>query len=114
MSGQTRNAHDFNTRLGRAIAVQRARMGMSQKDLSKLLGVSFQQIQKYESGGNRFPVARLHELCKLWNIGIGTIIGETEQEYVHDKQMTMLIQNIYKLSRDNLKIITTLVDALAK
>ena len=37
-------------------------MGLSQKDLAKICGVTFQQIQKYETAGNRISASRLFEL----------------------------------------------------
>jgi transcriptional regulator with XRE-family HTH domain len=38
---------------------------MSQQELGVALGVSFQQIQKYERGLNRISAARLYEICKV-------------------------------------------------
>jgi transcriptional regulator with XRE-family HTH domain len=42
--------------------LRRVMMGLSQKDLANLCGVTFQQIQKYESAGNRISASRLFEL----------------------------------------------------
>jgi transcriptional regulator with XRE-family HTH domain len=42
----------------------RLALNMSQESLGKVLGVSFQQIQKYESGRNRVSAARLFEICE--------------------------------------------------
>jgi transcriptional regulator with XRE-family HTH domain len=39
-------------------------LGMSQSDLAKRCGLSFQQIQKYETAGNRIPAARLFDLSQ--------------------------------------------------
>ena len=48
--------------IGRRMQLRRVMMGLSQKDLSKLCGVTFQQIQKYETAGNRISASRLFEL----------------------------------------------------
>ncbi|MFQ6745131.1 MAG: helix-turn-helix domain-containing protein [Alphaproteobacteria bacterium] len=48
--------------IGQRVQLRRVMMGMSQKDLAKICGVTFQQIQKYESAGNRISASRLFEL----------------------------------------------------
>lgn len=48
--------------IGQRMQLRRIMMGMSQKDLAKICGVTFQQIQKYECAGNRIAASRLFEL----------------------------------------------------
>ena len=48
--------------IGQRMQLRRIMMGMSQKDLANLCGVTFQQIQKYETAGNRIAASRLFEL----------------------------------------------------
>ncbi|MBE6461449.1 MAG: helix-turn-helix domain-containing protein [Alphaproteobacteria bacterium] len=48
--------------IGQRMQLRRSMMGLSQKDLAKLCGVTFQQIQKYETAGNRIAASRLFEL----------------------------------------------------
>lgn len=48
--------------IGQRVQLRRVMMGMSQKDLARICGVTFQQIQKYESAGNRISASRLFEL----------------------------------------------------
>ncbi len=48
--------------IGQRIQLRRVMMGMSQKDVARACGISFQQIQKYESAGNRISASRLFEL----------------------------------------------------
>lgn len=50
--------------LGQAIRTRRVEAHLSQDDLGKALGVSFQQVQKYEKGVNRVSVTRLHQIAK--------------------------------------------------
>lgn len=54
--------------IGRNIRALRTRAGYSQQDVAKVLGVSFQQIQKYETGKNRFPAETLYRLKKLYGV----------------------------------------------
>lgn len=56
------NPNVIDEHIGQRMQLRRAMMGMSQKDLAKLCGVTFQQIQKYECAGNRIPASRLFEL----------------------------------------------------
>ncbi|MBN2676227.1 MAG: helix-turn-helix transcriptional regulator, partial [Alphaproteobacteria bacterium] len=41
------------------------------------LGISFQQLQKYEVGANRLSVSRLIEMSSLLKVSVATIIGDT-------------------------------------
>ncbi|MCB1562198.1 MAG: helix-turn-helix transcriptional regulator [Alphaproteobacteria bacterium] len=56
------------TIIGRNIRNLRTRAGYSQQDIAKALGVSFQQIQKYEAGKNRFPAETLYRLKKFYGV----------------------------------------------
>lgn len=61
--GNERSANDADRRLGERIRVRRRELGMSQVRLGELLGVTFQQIQKYEKGVNRVAVSRLGDIA---------------------------------------------------
>jgi len=56
--------------IGKKIKLKRIQLRLSQANLGNFLGVSFQQIQKYESGSNRIPVSRLYKLVKVFNLGL--------------------------------------------
>lgn len=56
-TGTTIDAH-----IGRRIQLRRNMIGLSQKDLGEQCGVTFQQIQKYESGANRIVASRLFQI----------------------------------------------------
>src|SRR5258708_30142364 len=49
-------------------------LGISQADLGKTLGVSFQQIQKYESGKIRVSAGRLFDICKALNASLSSML----------------------------------------
>ena len=44
--------------------------GMSQTKLAQLLGITFQQVQKYETAANRLSAARLYQLARLVRVPI--------------------------------------------
>ena len=45
--------------------MRRTLMGMSQEKVAEALGLTFQQLQKYEKGANRVSASRLHELSQI-------------------------------------------------
>lgn len=49
--------------IGMRIRLRRSEIGMSQQELGAALGISFQQIQKYEKGVNRVGAARLQQIA---------------------------------------------------
>ncbi len=50
--------------IGQRLQLRRVMLGMTQTDLAKHCGISFQQIQKYEAGGNRIPASRLFDISQ--------------------------------------------------
>jgi transcriptional regulator with XRE-family HTH domain len=54
--------------LGRRLRNRRRLMGLTQSQLAVLVGVRFQQIQKYESGANRISAARLWRFCQALEV----------------------------------------------
>ncbi len=54
--------------VGDKIRVRRTLMGMGQVKLGEALGLSFQQIQKYEKGANRVSASRLVQFAKILNV----------------------------------------------
>ena len=55
------------------IRKRRLGVGLSQAALAKKLGVSFQQIQKYETGSNRVSASRLFEICKILKVPLASM-----------------------------------------
>jgi transcriptional regulator with XRE-family HTH domain len=50
---------EFDREIGARVRAARRAQGMSQTELGRLVGVTFQQVRKYELGKNRIPLARL-------------------------------------------------------
>ena len=59
------NAHSLDIVIGHQLRLRRKMMGMSQADIAKRCGITFQQIQKYENGKNSVSAHRLYELSQL-------------------------------------------------
>jgi transcriptional regulator with XRE-family HTH domain len=66
MSPRSPNSTDIH--IGKRIRMLRMTRGMSQTDLGERLGITFQQIQKYERGANRVGAGRLQELANLLGV----------------------------------------------
>ncbi len=62
--------HPVDVHVGKQLRTQRALYGLSQNDLAKQLGVTFQQLQKYESGANRTSASRLWEAGKALGVPV--------------------------------------------
>lgn len=62
MSGKPFEPTAVDAHVGQRVQLRRMMMGLSQKDLAQLCGVTFQQIQKYETAGNRISASRLFDL----------------------------------------------------
>ncbi len=58
-----RSANPKDKDIGRRIRLLRLQRGLSQTELGEMLGVSFQQVQKYEKGSNRVSAARLRQIA---------------------------------------------------
>ncbi len=57
--------------VGRRLRRRRLALGISQSSLGVSVGVSFQQVQKYESGANRAVVRRLYDFARTLNVSPG-------------------------------------------
>lgn len=66
-----RSATLIDRRLGQRLRARRLEIGMSQERLAELLGVTFQQVQKYEKGVNRVAASRLFEVATALDVPVG-------------------------------------------
>jgi transcriptional regulator with XRE-family HTH domain len=68
MDGPQRNPIDAH--VGLRIRLRRNSCGLSQKALGDALGLTFQQVQKYELGANRVGASRLFEIARVLDVPI--------------------------------------------
>ncbi|NHN83469.1 helix-turn-helix domain-containing protein [Acetobacter musti] len=62
---------DLDSHVGARIRLRRTMLGMSQEKLGEAIGLTFQQIQKYERGANRVSASRLFDIAKVLDVPIG-------------------------------------------
>ena len=60
--------------IGQRIRMVRQVHGVTQQQLAEVLGISYQQVQKYESGLNRVPVVSLMAIGKVFGDGISAFL----------------------------------------
>ena len=63
--GRTGGPEQVDAFVGARISLRRSALGLSQTALAQQLGVSFQQVQKYETGQNRISASRLHRVATV-------------------------------------------------
>jgi transcriptional regulator with XRE-family HTH domain len=56
--------------VGERIRVRRAELGLTQEQLAQALKVSYQQVQKYETGANRISAGRIYEIARKLDVDI--------------------------------------------
>lgn len=112
------NPHPVDIHVGRRLRLRRNVLGLSQEQLGDSVGVTFQQIQKYERGANRVGSSRLFDLSKILKVPVSFFfeqfadeIGSTmaagfaeeptpfEHDYsVQDKETANVIKAYYNIS----------------
>jgi transcriptional regulator with XRE-family HTH domain len=65
-----KQANPIDLQVGNRVRIRRMLIGMSQERLGDLLGLTFQQVQKYEKGVNRIGAGRLFEVSRILNVPI--------------------------------------------
>ena len=66
----SRRPNPIDAHVGGRVRLRRMLLGVSQEKLGEQLGLSFQQIQKYEKGMNRIGASRLYELSRILNVPV--------------------------------------------
>jgi transcriptional regulator with XRE-family HTH domain len=69
------NSHSVDKAIGGRLKLYRQKANLSQTALGNHLGVSFQQVQKYENGTNRISAAALMRMSRFLNISIAQLLA---------------------------------------
>lgn len=89
--------HSTDIHVGRKVRETRIAKGMSQQQLGATLGVSFQQVQKYEKGSNRIGSSRLYAIAQTLEVPVSYLfdgLGGTA-----DESFTALPRRTIKLAK---------------
>jgi transcriptional regulator with XRE-family HTH domain len=77
-SGEVKSPGPVDRQVGARIRLQRTLIGMSQERLGELLGLTFQQVQKYEKGTNRVGAGRLLAIAEALGVSVTYFFEEFE------------------------------------
>jgi transcriptional regulator with XRE-family HTH domain len=81
---KSRQTNSVDARVGQRIRLRRLLIRMSQEDLAGRLGITFQQIQKYEKGRNRITAGRLFDVAVILGVPVSSFYEKTEVKSSED------------------------------
>lgn len=124
---QQKSPSPIDKHVGSRVRVRRLSVGMSQEKLGDALGLTFQQVQKYEKGANRIGASRLLQIACLLDVGVefffeglpevrpGASSGEGAMlEFLAIPDSGRLVRNFVRLKDETArKKVTDLVEWLA-
>ncbi len=90
-------AHPVDLYVGARLRIRRKVLGLSQTQLADALGITFQQIQKYERGANRISASKLYEAARLLRSPVSYFfegLDETRRDDLDDgfaRRMTQFV-----------------------
>ncbi len=109
------SAHRVDEIVGEEIRKRRLHLGLTQEQLARVLRVSYQQIQKYETGTTRLSAGRLYEISRLLECDVSTFFERVDAERNGDmgtrvipeaktKNTSELIQSYSRLQNSEVQI----------
>jgi transcriptional regulator with XRE-family HTH domain len=120
---EQRRVTSVDVEIGQRIRAARLKKGISQEDLGKALGVSFQQIQKYEKGVNRVSSARLVEVAKAVDMTVEDFFDRVDtkktagaarfDQFMATREGVQIIEAMIELSPSHRQTVITLARSLA-
>lgn len=107
--------NDFKRSLGLRIMVQRQKTGMSQKELGARIGVSGQQMQKYENGINSMSPHRLALCAEILEKPVGYFYGDGEDSSIQTSSNILRIASeIDQLPEEGMDVILKMMKNLTR
>lgn len=77
---RTEKAHAIDRLVGQQLRKRRIELGLTQLSVAESIGVTFQQIQKYERGSNRIVASRLYDLAKTLDVPLEYFFAEAQED----------------------------------
>ena len=79
--------HPVDVHVGSRVRLRRTILGMSQSDLGNAVGLTFQQIQKYERGANRIGASRVHAFSQILDVPVSFFFDDLPSNVI-DQALT--------------------------
>ncbi len=107
-------ADPVDIHVGARVRLRRTLLGMSQDTLGKALGLTFQQIQKYERGANRMGSSRLFKIANLLQVDVSYFFDEMPEgmgsQPVGMSEEPTIFQDGHILRRETLELVRSYND----
>jgi transcriptional regulator with XRE-family HTH domain len=107
---RTKEEVDIDQRVGARLRERRLLLGMSQQQLAKALGITFQQVQKYENGANRISASRLWDISRRLDVPIEWFFGVESGRVLHrpdgelaKRETLELVRNYFSIHNPELR-----------
>jgi transcriptional regulator with XRE-family HTH domain len=100
--------------IGARLRFQRLKIAMSQDTLAQQLGLSFQQIQKYENGTNRITGDRLYQVCRAIGVDPNYLLGWDEHNEVTRPVSSDSVRLAYALETVTPSVRVAMLDLMKK
>ncbi|HEX8900442.1 helix-turn-helix transcriptional regulator [Vitreimonas sp.] len=112
-----RTAGEIDRHVGLRVRTLRLERGLSQEDLAEAIGVTFQQIQKYEKGVNRVAASTLFAICKVLDSDVASFLPKvdgtnTSPNVLDDPSLLKLAPLMAELDADGRKLLVDLARTL--
>lgn len=112
---RTENEQAIDIHVGRRVRERRIMQGLSQTGLAERFGITFQQMQKYESGTNRVSASRLWRLSEELDVPVAWFfigIGEPAEDYEDMSTKRWALEAVRNLQRSPPKVRTTMLSLI--
>jgi transcriptional regulator with XRE-family HTH domain len=94
----TNTANQIDIEIGRNLKRARHAQGLSQTNIGNMIGVTFQQVQKYETGVNRIAASRLVEIAQALKVDIKELLPSfSKPQVLHDPTLTKQSKRLIQL-----------------
>ncbi len=95
---------DFYCKIGADLKNLRRKNGYTQTEIATYLGVTFQQVQKYETGKNRIPVRFILMLMDLFKVDLHELLGQKDPNEDLKARMDIMEAHQYESLKENQKV----------
>jgi transcriptional regulator with XRE-family HTH domain len=103
--------------IGQRIRAARLKLKISQRELGKQLGITYQQIYKYAQGTNRVSSSRMADLAKVLNMRVEDFFDEAPvrrfDAFIATREGVQIIKAMMKLSPQHQQVVINLARSLA-
>jgi transcriptional regulator with XRE-family HTH domain len=106
-------ANPVDMHVGSRVRMRRMMLGISQEKLANALGLSFQQVQKYEKGANRIGASRLEHISRFLQVPVGFFFeGASDASAIatsEENARSLALINDFASSPEGLRLVQSFV-----